>query len=273
MNINSIAAKIVKNQTPCIFISPHLDDAVFSAGELLLHLAPKTEVTIITVFTEASFPPHTLSAKAFLRQCNCQNALTLFSARRAEDITACQALKINFLHLGFADASFRKKKEKSRIAKILSGFIPELGHIYPIYRTDIVSEKIAEKDKNTLLEIEKKLQAIEENFERGFVFCPLGAGNHIDHIITRDICQKLFSKLIFWEDSPYNLQAKRKKGISSKTNLGSLSISNNKEEKIKIMSLYKSQIKPMFPRGITLKPEVYYINTNTTNINANLTKH
>jgi len=270
MNISSIAEKIIKNQTPCIFVSSHPDDAIFSAGELISYLAPKTKVKIVTVFTEASNPPHTLSAKAFLRQCNYQDGLTLFKIRREEDIKACQALKIKFLHLGFIDASFRKKKEKSSAVKILGGFIPELGHIYPTYRMHIVSGKIAGGDENTLLEVEKKLREIKEDFKPGFVFCPLGVGNNADHIITRDVCQKIFSKLIFWEDFPYNLHAKIKKDISSKINLGSLSIADNKEEKIKIISLYKSQIKPMFPRGIVLKPEVYYINKDRININSKM---
>lgn len=271
MNIKSIAAEIIENKIPCVFISPHPDDAVFSAGELILRLAPETKVTIITVFTEASPPPHTLSAKAFLRQCGYENALTLFNARREEDRAACQELKINFSHLGFADASFRKKEKKSGIMKIFGDFIPELAHVYPTYRTNVISGKIAKEDKNTLLEIEKKLQAVKENFKPGFVFCPLGIGNNADHIITRDICRKLFSKPIFWEDFPYNLKISKKKYINSKISLGSLDISNNRESKIKIMSLYKSQIKPMFPRGIILKPEVYYINANTIDIGANST--
>ncbi len=268
MNINSIVAEIVEKKTPCLFVSPHLDDAIFSAGELILHLAPKTKIAIITVFTEISNPPYTLSAKAFLRQCNYQDGLALFKARREEDIKACQALKINCLHLGFVDASFRKKKEMSYMAKILGGLIPELAHIYPIYRKDVISGKIAKGDKDSLLEIEKKLQEVKEKFKHGFVFCPLGVGGNADHIITRDICQKLFSELIFWEDFPYNSNAKEKKSISSKINLGLSDNPGNKEEKIKTMSLYKSQVKAMFPKGIILQPEVYYINKNTAEAEA-----
>ena len=48
------------------FVSPHLDDAVFSAGNLLLTLAEKTEIMVINVFTQADTKPYTYSAKKYL---------------------------------------------------------------------------------------------------------------------------------------------------------------------------------------------------------------
>jgi LmbE family N-acetylglucosaminyl deacetylase len=266
MNIKSIVAKIIEDKMPCVFVSPHLDDAIFSAGELISLLAAKTKITIITIFTEGSNPPYTLSAKAFLKQCNYQDSLALFGARRLEDKAVCQELKINFLHLGLADASFRRKKRQSFAFKIFGNFIPELAYVYPIYRTGIISGKIAKEDEDNLFDIEKKLNEVKEKFKPGYVFCSLGVGNNVDHIITRDICQKLFSKLIFWEDYPYNLRIKNKKYISSKINLGSLDNFSYKKEKIKIMSLYESQIKAMFPCGITLGSEFYYANKSEANI-------
>jgi hypothetical protein len=36
----------------CLFLSPHLDDAVLSCGALMRSLAPRSEIHVVTVFTE-----------------------------------------------------------------------------------------------------------------------------------------------------------------------------------------------------------------------------
>lgn len=258
MDINAIVSKIIKEKIPCYFISPHLDDAVFSAGNLLLRLVSKTSITLITVFTEGSSFPYTLSAKVFLKKCGYKNALDLFKDRRTEDLAVCGELKAKSVHLGMVDASFRKKNSESYGVKFIGSLVPELTHVYPIYRLHIVSGKISREDKAVLSEVEAKLRAFSEIKKGGFVFCPIGIGRHVDHIIVRDVCQKLFPRLICWEDFPYNLEKKKKADDISKISLGLLDISGAGNGKIKLMSFYKSQIKPMFPYGINLLPESYF---------------
>jgi hypothetical protein len=48
-----------------LFLSPHLDDAILSCGALLTALPARSDVTVVTIFTEASAPPHTRAATSF----------------------------------------------------------------------------------------------------------------------------------------------------------------------------------------------------------------
>src|SRR5271154_4690481 len=50
-----------------LVMSPHLDDAVWSCGALLAHLAPRHRITVVTAFTAASPPPWSLPARRHLR--------------------------------------------------------------------------------------------------------------------------------------------------------------------------------------------------------------
>lgn len=260
MQINRIVEKIIEEKIPCFFISPHLDDAVFSAGGLLLRLAFKTKVTLVNVFTEASGPSYTLSAKAFLNKCgDYHDALDLYRARKQEDAAACKELNADFVNLGLSDALFRKKKNNYFKQNYFNEFLPELNHVYPTYRFHVVSGKIAQVDMDTAAEVENKFRAIERGLGRSYVFCPRGIGDHVDHIIVRESCKKVFSNLIFWDDFPYNCRTKGKENNVSELDRGVFNISDIADEKIRIMSFYKSQIKSIFPDISDLPPEVYHI--------------
>ncbi len=259
MDINSIIVKIAEKRMPCLFISPHLDDAVFSAGGLLLRLVSRTKTTIVTVFTEAPPPPYTFSTRVNLKMCGgYKNAQDLFRLRKAEDAEACAAIGARSAYLGFQDASFRKKRKAPAVLKIIGKVLPEAEHIYPIYRFNIVSGKISKKDAATMIMIEKKLKDFKKKAGDCLVFCPLGIGNHADHLIVRDICAKIFPALIFWEDFPYNLRAKRKEAVASKKFIGAFDASGFSAEKMRIISLYKSQIKSLTPEKRAISFERYY---------------
>lgn len=258
-DIDSIIEKIIKLKIPCLFVSPHLDDAVFSAGIALLRLSARTRLILSTVFTEASMPPYTLSAKVLLKKMGgFEGAAELFKVRRSEDKRACEALGADFQHLGLTDAAFRKKKNEFIFVKYLSGIIPEISHIYPVYRFHIVSGKIAPKDRVSLIETEIKLKKLAKIFKPGVVFCPAGIGGHVDHIIVRDVCRKIFANLILWEDFPYNLENKKRNKISLLKKLGFLNPCELGRQKIEIMSLYKSQIDNLIIKKALIASEVFY---------------
>lgn len=260
-DVDSIVEEIIKKRMPCVFMSPHLDDAILSSGGLLMRLASKTETIVATVFTEALLPPYTFSTKVNLKMCGGhKDARDLFRLRRAEDIEACKAIGARHVHFGFLDASFRKKRNVSMVSKIFGKILPEAEHIYPTYRFHIVSGKISKNDEYTLAMLEKRLRSFKKKAGNCVVFCPLGLGRHVDHIMVSAICRKVFPTVVYWEDYPYNLKAKNKDNSASF--LGSLDMSGLEEKKIKTISLYKSQIKPMFPEGIGLVSEKYYFAQN-----------
>jgi len=88
-------------------VSPHLDDAVFSAGALLARLATQGwRVVIATCFT-ASVP----NPRGFALACQLDKGLAssvdYMALRRAEDADACAALGCEIVHLPFTEAPHR----------------------------------------------------------------------------------------------------------------------------------------------------------------------
>ncbi len=89
----------LNNKKNYYFISPHLDDAILSAGALIYELKERGRVKIITVFTKGD--------KSFLK-------------RKVEDKNVCRFLKVGYLHLDFTDVMWRKRtviKKEEKLKK------------------------------------------------------------------------------------------------------------------------------------------------------------
>jgi hypothetical protein len=79
-----------------IFISPHLDDAVFSCAGLIQNLVQKShDVEILTLFSQSDLSQQ-----------------TLYLTRKEEDKKASQILGAHIQHLNFLDAPFRSDNPK-----------------------------------------------------------------------------------------------------------------------------------------------------------------
>lgn len=252
---NNIITEIEKSRVPCYFISPHLDDAMLSAGGLITYLAKKTDVTLISIFTEASPKPYTRAAKGFLRYCGYKDAKRLFEIRKKEDINACAMAGVKAVHLGFIDGTFRKRHKPFYFSQLLSKQVPELIHLYPLGFKVL---KLAEQDKQLALDVQKRfLEVIPQN-KKVAIFCPLGTVKHMDHILTRNICVSTFDNLIFWTDYPYISLKKANETLKHKNLSQLFTWESELEKKKQIIAQYKTQLSSLFPHGsIPLIPEVY----------------
>lgn len=248
---------IKKNKIPCYFISPHLDDAVFSAGTLISTLSKHTKVYIITLFTESS-SLKTLSARAYLNQCKSNNAFELFKKRREEDIAVVSSLGAESMHLGFVDALWRIKSV-SKLRKIFSFVFPEFQAVYPTHRLHIAKGKVSKYDDTLCDDIRTALNKImnAENNNDFVVFGPSAIGNHTDHVITRNICEEMFPSLIHWADMPYNLKDNE---IKDEKELGEKTFMKVSDDKIEMLKGYKTQFEAMFGKEeLSLPPEIFYL--------------
>ncbi|OGK33838.1 hypothetical protein A3I50_01755 [Candidatus Roizmanbacteria bacterium RIFCSPLOWO2_02_FULL_37_9] len=259
----NVINKIINDKITCYFISPHLDDAILSAGGLIDYLANKTRVEIITIFTQATPRPYTRFCKKFMSDCGYTDADLFFQDRRKEDEIVCKKVKVDYQHLEFIDVAWRKKQSPNLIEK-LSGIIhPEVLHLYPLGR-NFMSGKTVEEDKEMISEITKKLQSFmfyASRFKKSIIFSPLAIGNHVDHVIVRNICSEIFplEKLIFWTDYPYSEWGQTPEDFISKLKLKSFSWGKNSEKKRDLILGYKTQIPALFPRGLSkVPPEVFY---------------
>lgn len=263
-NFQGIISSAIDDKRPCVFISPHLDDAVFSAGGLILELAEKTDVSIVTLFTKPESSTNTLSAKKFLKISGYPKSQEkLFAERKEEDTRACKIVGVKCIHLGFTDAMWRKKDKVGMIGKLFGNIFPEINHLYPFYRLNVISGKPAKGDLATITQIKNNIASLVKEIGEAVVFCPLGVGNHVDHIITRDICAEIFPRAIFWTDFPYNLNSKSDSNFISKMSLFPCIWNKNLDKKKKLILEYKTQIKSVAPllndERTGVLEEIFYI--------------
>ena len=249
-----IIEKIKKNKTPCYFISPHLDDAVFSAGSLMQDLSNHTKVVVINVFTMPSKPPYTLSAKRFLRQCKYKDPLLLFAVRQKEDAKVLQQIGTTVINLPYEDSIWRKLQNPNLILTILGKVFAEFIHIYPIYRLHIQPGKISAHDKDLMNKITEDLTKIIN--PESFIFCPVGIGQHNDHLLVREVVVNSFNNVIMWTDFPYILNSKTSTDVENYTKI---SLPTNKNIKKRLIKGYKAQVKAIFEnKNIEIPDEVFY---------------
>lgn len=84
-----------------LVVSPHLDDAVLSVGQLL---AGHPDVTVATVFTADPATPRLLTE--FDRRSGFVSSASAMGDRRMEDRRACSMLDVRWAHLGGVDGQY-----------------------------------------------------------------------------------------------------------------------------------------------------------------------
>lgn len=245
--------QIVKSKSKCVFVSPHFDDAVFSAGGVIQELVKNgVSVTVINIFTACGTTSNSLSAKVYLKQCGYDNARVLYKDREIEDASTFKTLKIKHINLGFTDALWRTKP-MNLFMKYASQIIPELGLIYPTYRWHISTGKVSNYDIDTVNSIVGKINSIKEFSESKYVFAPIGIGNHVDHLVTNKVIKKYKSnkKILLWGDYPYVLKHDIKKERL-------LNFAPDWFKKEILLRKYTSQFKAIFGNlGVSKIDEIY----------------
>jgi LmbE family N-acetylglucosaminyl deacetylase len=162
-------------------LSPHLDDAAFSAGGALARLAQDGwEVVVATIFT-ASVP----DPEGFALACQLDKGLPAeadyMAIRRAEDRAACAALGARALHLPLREAPHR-------------GYGSAVALFQPPHEGDT-----AERD------IRDAVAPLLRNLRPGLLLLPQAIGGHVDHVMLVRAALALApaGPLLWWRDFPY----------------------------------------------------------------------
>jgi LmbE family N-acetylglucosaminyl deacetylase len=229
-----------------LVISPHLDDAALSCCDHILDWKKQEhEVTVLTIFTKFSDKYISDSAKKNILACGVTNAKQLETLRKIEDREAMKLLQVRYKYLEFTDGWFRSYLRK------------------PIYPGKALFEGIISEDDKTLVEkINKRLKGYSD-FEK--VIIPFGIGNHVDHVMIRQIAEKIFKteKLFYYLDQPYTSKIPNWnmelicKYIQNKI-LGRLSTMPTSNKKIETLKKYKSQFKLLFLQSPIKYEEVIF---------------
>ena len=162
-----------------VAVSPHLDDAAFSAGGTIArHARDGDEVVLVTCFTGNVARP-----TGFALACHLDKGLSAdvdyMALRRAEDVAACAVIGAMPVHLPFLEAPHRGYDSApalfgARLAgdDMADRFAPALALL------------VADAD---------------------LILGPLGIGDHVDHHHVRDALARVAdpSRTLLWEDWPY----------------------------------------------------------------------
>ena len=167
-----------------VFISPHLDDAVFSVGGMMAALAEEGyELYLVTCFTRSVLNP-----TGFALACQLDKGLTsevdYMEMRRQEDALACQRLNAKPYWLDLLEAPHR-------------GYHSAPDLFQNILPDDSVQDELVSR-------LEQRIRALAPDL----VLSPVGIGNHVDHQQVKQALSTLqaqFSGVSFlqWYDEPY----------------------------------------------------------------------
>ena len=178
-----------KDEAPVIVaVSPHLDDAAFSAGGFLAGaMARGARVRVITVFTATVADP-----QGFALACQTDKGYSpdvdYMAMRRAEDESAMAALGAEWVHLGLPEAPHR-------------GYHSAPALFGPVVTGDeAVPELVA-----GVLERELTRDGTPD-----LVLGPRALGDHVDHRHVRDALEIAAARhglrTVQWDDLPYALR-------------------------------------------------------------------
>ncbi|SFD70436.1 PIG-L deacetylase family protein [Streptomyces aidingensis] len=173
---------------PVLAVSPHLDDAVLSAGATLARLAADRPVTVLTLF--AGDPGPELSAVAGRHHARCGLDGDAVSARRAEDAGAMAVLGAQPVHGDVPDAVYRRRPGGGWVCE-------EDGDMFSVPPDDPgLDRRLAEL-----------VLGAAEATGATLVLGPVGTGGHVDHVLTRRAVLRAAAArglpVLCWQDEPY----------------------------------------------------------------------
>ncbi len=169
-----------------IYLSPHLDDAVLSAGGLIYEQSHSgTPVEIWTLM--AGIPPEgEFSQFAQLQHYmwGFPSAEAAISARRQEDQNAAAIVGARAVHFDFLDCIYRRGSNGEWLYSDIS--------VPPQAEDADLPDRIAKA-------ILERIQPDDR------VICQLAIGSHVDHLLVRQGAEKTALHLLYDIDIPYYL--------------------------------------------------------------------
>lgn len=168
-----------------IYLSPHLDDAVYSCGGLIWEQTRRGERVEIWTITAGDPPPGPASPLAQALHERWHMAIETTAARRAEDEVACRRVGAVYRHFDLADCIYRWLPDgRALVDENRQLFTPIHPAEYPL-----------------IDEISRRLADGLPRYAR--LVSPLTVGGHMDHRLTRAAAERLGRSLWYYADYPY----------------------------------------------------------------------
>jgi len=173
-----------------VFLSPHLDDAVYSCGGWIAEQAEAGDAVEIWTIVAGDVPPGLLTEFAdTLHQRWGVTQADAFAVRRDEDAEACRIVGASHRHFDLPDCIYRRH--------------PQTGEaFYPDHPAIFGLPAVEEKSR-----LPTELAGIfRSSLPAGAqVLLPLTVGNHVDHQLVRLAGELLPDRPWYYADLPYVL--------------------------------------------------------------------
>jgi LmbE family N-acetylglucosaminyl deacetylase len=170
-----------------IYISPHLDDAIFSAGGLMYEQSAAGHV--VEVWTLFSGLPSGESVSPLAADIQSQwgfrSADETVRSRRDEDRRAVEIVGARATHFDFSDCIYRSGSNGGWLYS--DTFAPPHPDDDGLFArlTDSIARRLRPDD---------------------ILLCPLAIGSHVDHVLARRAAERLGWFLLYYADIPYLLE-------------------------------------------------------------------
>jgi LmbE family N-acetylglucosaminyl deacetylase len=180
--------------SPALFISPHLDDVIYSCGATAAAWARSRPVLVATVF--AGTPPEDTNSRLVAHFHRLWGTASRPTLRLQEDVRAAEVVGSMPVHLNFIDGIYRTDERRR----------PRYTSVQSIFDADPGCEASLEA------EVVEGLRGLIRSMHPAVIVAPLAIGGHIDHILTRRACDALTGthahgrdRVWYYEDLPYAL--------------------------------------------------------------------
>jgi LmbE family N-acetylglucosaminyl deacetylase len=224
-----------------IYLSPHLDDAVFSCGGLIFQQTKRGDDVFIVTICAGQPPVGGLSKFGEELHSRWEGTESPIQSRRREDREACNRLGVSHVHLEILDSVYRKDEEG--------------WHLYPTEES--IFGPLASSE-GALVEI--VAAQISDSFRTGaHLYVPLCFGGHVDHRLTRLATETLGSQLSYYRDLPYaarGFHIPDDLGLPSGEEVFHTLETDEIETWTNAIMEYKSQISTFWPNKDSLTSEI-----------------
>ena len=172
-----------------VYLSPHLDDVVLSAGGLIWEQAQSGHKVQIWTICAGDPPPGGLSPFAQSLHDRWGTGRDAVALRRQEDQRSCDLIGASCHHFDIPDCIYRRS--------IRTGV-----HLYPdedgLWAPIHPDEGVLMDD--TVQKLQKKLAPLLPDVR---LVSPLALGDHVDHRLTRSLAEQMGVPLHYYADYPY----------------------------------------------------------------------
>jgi LmbE family N-acetylglucosaminyl deacetylase len=183
------------NAVTQIYLSPHLDDAVYSCGGMINRQVQSDGRVVVVTLCAGDPPAGPVSdfALSLHERWHAEVALRaapaeIVRARRSEDLAALAALGAQAVHLDAPDCIYRLNS----------------ANAWPMYTSEAAIIGPLNPAELTLIRrLATKLTNLLHGFGRHHLYVPLGIGQHVDHQLTRRAAEVVGGVYAYYEDFPY----------------------------------------------------------------------